>query len=320
MSEGTVRKARLTDLPQLQALRRKRSYTGSVLYDEEQFYQGALDQLKECLPRLEELADWRLFVLEKNRELLGYVLFTVDEEHGVTHQLQARLLDFAVFSFDDLSTLIERSVKIVAAFENEYMVVDLLASDRRTQLWFYRCGFRAEQQRSAKLVPRGFQGASSPAYRVRQARPDDLPGILEVHSAYTPSYLPAGRDTDLETVEFRYQLTYLGLDLDASDGSVYLMLEEVETGALAGYVFLKQGLTFGQTPSYYMYDIAVAPDFANRGLSKYLVGAAESVTGKEGGFLYGDGSLNTPVIASWHKQMGAVHDSTLYGLDCRPKE
>jgi len=152
---------------------------------------------------------------------------------------------------------------------------------------------------------------------LRRARSEDLPAILEVHSAYSHAYLPAGRDVDLESLEFRYQLTYLALDLDGSDGSHYLVMEEESSGALAGYIFVQSGPVFGDQKGYYMYDIAVAPAFAGRGLSRYLVGAAETLAGREGGLLYGDGSLNTPVIASWHSQMGAVLDSTLFALDCR---
>ena len=313
----SVRKAKTTDLPGLLKLRKERGYPGSVLYNEKAFHESAAELLKSCVPKLSELPDWRLLVLEEEDDLKGYVLFSVDEEHGVTHQLQARLLDFAVFSFDNLSALIERAAKIVSAFENEYLVVDLLAQDKRLQLWFYRCGFRAEQQRSVKRIEKGHQGSSSSDFLVRSARTEDLPAILEVQSAYTPSYLPAGRDADLEAIAFRYQLTYLAMDLSGEDGARYLLLEERSSGALAGYVFLKPGLVVGGVGSYYMYDIAVAPAFARRGLSEYLVGAAETVTGESGGFLYGDGSLNTPVIASWHAQMGAVHDSTLFALDCR---
>ena len=313
----SVRKARETDLPRLEALRKEVNYPGSVLYDEEAFYRNPLQQVREYLSRISELPDHRLLVLEGAEGVSGYILFAVDEEHGITHQLQGRLLDFAVFSFDDLSLLIDRAAKIVSAFENEYLVVDLLASDKRQQLWFYRCGFRAELQRSVKRIERGYKGSQSPEYLVRTARTEDLPAILEVHSAYTHCYIPPGRDVDAENIAFRYQLTYLAMDISGSDGSKYLVLEERTSGTLAGYVFLKPGLVINEVSSYYMYDIAVAPAFAGKGLSEYLVGAAETATGEEGGFLYGDGSLSTPVIASWHAQMGAVHDSTLFALDCR---
>lgn len=315
-----VRRAEPSDLGKLEALRSSMAYPGSLLHDEESFFGDALQRLREYLSSPEDYPDWRVLLLEDEDEATGYLLFVVDQKHGVTHQLQARLLDYAVFSFEALSALVERARKVVAAFENDYLVVDLPAQDRRLQLWFYRCGFRAEQQRSVKRIERGHQGASTPAFLVRAAGPDDLPLLLEIHAAYTPAYLPAGRDTDLETLEFGYQMTYLALDLEGADGSSYLVLEESGSGALAGYVFLKPGLVFGQTRSYYMYDIAVAPAFAGRGLSKYLVGAAETLTGREGGFLYGDGSFNSPVIANWHKHMGAVHDSTLFALDCRARE
>ena len=241
----------------------------------------------------------------------------MDHEHGVTHQLQTQLVDYAVFCFEDLRALTERASKIVNAFENDYLVVDLPANEKRHQLWFYRCGFRAEQHRAARRFPRGHRGASSPDFRVRPARAADLPFILEVHSAYSQAYLPSGRDTDLETLEFRYQLTYLGLDLESNDGSLYFVMDEVSSGVSAGYIFIQEGPAFGTLRSYYVYDVAIAPAFAGRGLSRYLIGQAESLAGREGSLLYGDGSLGTSVIASWHAQMGYTVDTLHFALDCR---
>lgn len=312
-----VRRAQPADLAKLEALKMATSYPGSLFYDEASFYQTALERLRECLPRMDELPDWRLLVLEEGGEPAGYLLFAVDHEHGVTHQLQAVTLDFAVFSFEALEALTTRARKIVTAFENVYLVVQLPAADQRLQLWFYRCGFRAEQQRVARFIPRGHQGPTSPDFRLRAATAGDLPFILEVHSAHAPAYLPAGREVDPEAVELHYQMTYLGLDLSGSDGSRYLILEEVSSGSRVGYLFLKKGPDFGTTPSYYVYDVAIAPAFAGRGLSLYLKGAAETLTGQEGGLVYGDGSRGTSTIASWHQQLGYTVDSVLFALDCR---
>lgn len=317
-SDDRVRRAQPADIPALEALKRAAGYPGSVFYDEESYYRVALQRLEDYLARVEELPDWRLLVLEKDGKPAGYLLFMVDDEHGVTHQLQAIIVDYAVFSFDDLSALVARARTIVAAFENEYLLAELPATDKRRQLWFYRCGFRPEQHRAARRFPRGHRGATSPDYRIRPARPEDLPFILEVHSAYSQAYLPAGRDIDLETLELRYQLTYLALDLDGADGSLYFILEEASSGAAAGYLFIRQGPVFGTTPSYYVYDVAVAPAFAGRALSLYLIGHAETVAGQEGAILYGDGSLGTPLIASWHAQMGYTVDTVRFALDCRP--
>ncbi|MBI3928661.1 MAG: hypothetical protein HY319_24185 [Armatimonadetes bacterium] len=318
MRSSKVRLAQPADLPELEALKLAMSYPGSLFYDQESYYETALQRLRECLPRMKELPDWRLLVLMEDGKPAGYLLFVVDDEHGVTHQLQALILDYAVFSFDALFALTTRARKMVAAFENEYLVADLPAGDQRLKLWFYRCGFRAEQHRAVKRLGRGHRGASSTAFRVRAARPEDLPFILEVHSAYSQAYRPAGRDTDLETLELRYQLTYLGLDLDSSDGSLYFIMKEVSSGVSAGYIFIREGPVFGTTRSYYVYDVAIAPAFAGRGLSLYLIGAAETLAGQEGALLYGDGSLGTPLIASWHAQMGYVVDSIRFALDCRP--
>jgi hypothetical protein len=315
-----VRLAEAEDLPKLETLKLQMSYPGSVFYDEETFYQTALERLRECLPRMEDFPDLRLLVLTDDGELVGYLMFEIDHEHGVTHQLQAQILDYAAFSFDALDALTSRAGKIVEAFENEYLVVELAAADKRQQLWFYRCAFRAEQQRVVKHIPRGHQGSSSPDFRVRAAGSEDLPFILEVHSAYSHAYLPGGRDTDLETLEFRFQLTYLGLDMSQDDGSFYFIFEEVSSGTSAGYLFIKEGPVFDSQRSYYIYDVAIAPDFAGRGLSLYLRGAAETLVGQEGGLLYGDGSLGTATIASWHAQLGYQVDSCLFALDCRSCE
>ena len=312
-----VRVGRPEDLPELERLKLAMSYPGSIFLDEESYFQLALHRLRDCLPRMQELPDWRVLVLVEEGRPSGYLLFVLDDEHGVTHQLQAVILDFAVFSFEALSTLMARARKTVAAFENEYLVAELPALDKRLQLWFYRCGFRAEQNRAVRRFPLGYRGASSPFYSIRKARPEDLPFILEVHSLYSAAYRPAGRDTDLETLEFRYQLTYLGLDLNSSSGSLYFIMEEVSSGLSIGYIFIREGPVFGSTKSFYVYDVALAPAFSGRGLSMYLIGAAETLAGQEGALLYGDGSLATPVIASWHAQMGYVVDTIRFALDCR---
>ncbi len=311
-----VRSARPGDLAQLEALRLRMSYPGSHFYDEETFYQTALQRLRDCLPRLDELQDWRVLVLEDEEVARGYLLFVVDHQHGVTQQLEAHLLDYAVFDFEALQTLTARARKIVNAFENEVLVVEVAATDQRRQLWFYRCGFRPEQQRVVKRIPRGHRGASSPDYRLRPARAEDMPFILEIHSANSQVYLPAGRRVDPDEVELRYQLTYLAMDLDSSGASRYLIMEEVASGSPAGYVFIKEGPVYGGEPSFYIYDAAIAPAFAGRGLSRYLRGAAETLAGEKGALVYGDGSLATPVIASWHQQMGYAVDSLVFALSC----
>lgn len=312
-----VRRAEPADLPRLEALKRATSYSGSLFCDEESFYQTAIERLRDCLPRMDELPDWRLLVLDEQQKAAGYMLFVVDQKHGVTQQLQAVTLDYAVFSFEALSELVSRARKIVTAFENEYLVVQLPASDRRLQLWFYRCGFRAEQQRVARLIPRGYEAATAPGFQLRPATTADLPFILEVHAAYKQAYLPAGREVDPAEVELHYQMTYLSLDLSGADGSHYKILEEISSGKPAGYLFLKKGPDFAGTPSFYVYDVAVAPNFGGRGLSLYLRNAAETLTGREGGLLYGDGSLGPPSIASWHETLGYPTDSVLFALDCR---
>ena len=309
-----IRLARPEDLPELERLKRAMSYPGSIFFDEQSYFARALDRLRDCLPRMAELPDWRVLVLLEEGRPSGYLLFVVDDEHGVTHQMQALLLDFAVFSFEGLSALITRARKIVSAFENEYLVAELPPADKRLQLWFYRCGFRAEQTRVVKRLARGHQGVSSPDYHMRKAGPEDLSFILEVHSAYSAVYRPAGRDVDLADMEFRFQMTYLALDFDSS---LYFIMEEASTGRPVGYLFLQEGPVYGTEKSFYVYDVAVASAFAGQGLSLYLKGAAETLAGKEGALLYGDGSLATPVLSSWHAQMGYVVDSVRFGLDCR---
>lgn len=312
-----VRQARPEDLPELERLKRAMTYSGSLFQDETSYFQVAVDRLKDCLPRMQELPDWRVLVLVEEEELTGYLVFVIDDEHTVTHQLQTVILDFAVFRFEGLAALVARARKIVSAYENEYLLAELTPAEKRLQLWFYRCGFRAEQTRVAKRIPRGHQGVISPDYRIRRANQADLPFILEVHAAYSSAYRPAGRDTELETLELRYQLAYLALDFDGPENSLYGIMEEVATGASAGYLFIQEGPTFCGERSFYIYDVALAPAFSNRGLSLILKTVAENLVGQEGGLLYGDGSLALPQIASWHAQMGYQVDSIRFALDCR---
>lgn len=315
-----IRLARPEDLPKLEALRLAIGYPNTLLYPQGSFIRGAIARLRDCLAKADELPDWRLLVLtEGDGEPQAYLLFVVDHEHGVTHQLQTVILDYAVPAFSHLEALVGRARKVATAFENEYLVADIPASDKRLQLWFYRCGFRAEQQRVVKpLEPHPLPPTAT--YRVRPARAADLAFVLEVLSANARFYLPPGRDVDPETVKLHYQMAYLSLDFESEqEGCHYLILEEVSSGIPAGYIFLRPGAVTGAGPTLYIYDVAVAPQFANRGLSRYLREAAETQAAASGRLIYGDGSLGVSSMASWHTQLGCVVDSYLYALDCRPQ-
>lgn len=283
------------------------SYPGSIVYDEKSWYLRGVDLVTDALAGSQERQDWRLFVLIEEHKPSGYFLLVADDEHGVTHELQTLLVDYAVFSYDALERLTQRASKYAAAYENDYLLAELPPEDKRLQLWFYRCGFRPEQQRVVRRIPRGYQGLSSPAYPIRQARDEDRAFILKVHAAYSKAYLPAGRPIDLATVELHYQLLYAAMDFESGHNFV---LEEASSGRPAGYFFIREN----PDKSYYVYDVAIAPEFAGRGLSRYMVGHAESLAGREGGLLYGDGSLGSPALASWHAQVGYAVDSVRFAL------
>ncbi len=289
-------------------------FPGSLFLNEADYLERALQRLRDALPRLAQLPDVRVLLLTEDSQALGYFFLGVDEQHGITQQLQAELLDFAVFDFDGLARLVARARKIVRAFENEYLVVDLSAQDQRTQLWFYRCGFRGEQTRVVKYVDAGFTATASPEYPIRQARPDDLPFLLEVHAAFSRAYRPAGREIDLQVLEAAYQMNYLLLDLNQAH---YFIIEEAASGKRAGYLLLNPGEAVAGKKTFYVYDVAIAPEFSGRGLSRYLQARAEMVAGEEGGFVYGDGSLEVSSLASWHAQMGYPVDTIRFALDCR---
>lgn len=297
-----ARKGRPEDLPALEQLRLQMPYPGSVFLDEKTWYAAALERLRRPFP-----PELRLLVLTEDEHPTGYFLLQVDDEHGVTHELQTLIVDFAVFSFEGLEKLVTRARRTVTAFKNLFLLVELSPHDKRLQLWFFRSGFRAEQNRAARFFPRGHKGKSNPLYRVRPAREEDRPFLLETHAAYPSAYLPGGRSIDLETLAFNYQLLYASMDL----GQTHI-LEEVASGRPAGYMILQSA-----PGSIYVYDVAIAPAFAGRGLGLYLIGAAESLCGEQGAILYGDGSLGTKTIASWHAQMGYTVDTVRFALDCR---
>lgn len=309
-----VRLARAEDLPALERLRRAMPYPGSLFLSKADYLERALGRLRDALPRLDQLPDVRVLLLTQQDVPLGYFFLTLDEEHSVTHQLQAELLDFAVFDFEGLARLVKRARKIVSAFENEYLVVDLAAKDQRTQLWFYRCGFRGEQSRVVRYIEPGRSSPLPLEYPIRQARPEDLFFILEVHAAFTRAYRPAGRQVDLEVLESSFQMTYLMLELP---NPLYFVMEEAASGKRVGYLLLKPGEPVAGSQTFYVYDVAVAPEFSGRGLSRYLQVAAENVAAEAGGFVYGDGSLEVASLGSWHGQMGYPVDTIRFGLDCR---
>ena len=164
-----------------------------------------------------------------------------------------------------------------------------------------------------KYIECGRPAVFSPEYPVRPTRADDLFFILEVHASFTRAYPPAGRLVDLQALEAGFQLTYLHLDLTTPS---YFVIEEAASGKRAGYLLINPSDLVAGARTFYVYDVAIAPEFSGRGLSRFLQAAAESVAAVEGGFVYGDGSLESPALASWHAQMGYSVDTIRFGLPC----
>jgi hypothetical protein len=313
-----VRLYQPNDYPEILRLSRETTYYDSMFMSKDTLRQNALKLLSEVLPHIGQLPNLKLHVVENEGQLVGYMALGFKTVESITKQLQTEVLDLAASSFEALATLIEEARRLTREAAHEYLVVQLQAADQRMQLWFYRLGFRAELNRVVKRIADGFQGEVSPRYVARPAVQIDHFFIVRVNAVFSGSYRPAGRDTDLEIVRMGFLSVYTGIKLTEPPWHC-IILEDLVKGAQAGYVMLnEQALPNSGCKGFYTYDTAAAPEYAGRGLSLYLAGAAESEVGRcGGGLLYGDTSVDSLKVVNGDVRLGYTVDSKRFGCDCR---
>jgi ribosomal protein S18 acetylase RimI-like enzyme len=310
-----VRPARPQDLPAAQALCARRVLHDSLFMNAERFRAYTLEHLSNNFARLEAAhEEGRILVAERDGEVVAYVVLLLRTKETITLEMQTLIFDCCVFEFEALAAFLPSMQEIGKNAGDRYLVAHLQQAAKREQLWFYRLGFRPEQNRVVKHIAQGTVGPSHAAYRVRRARKNEHLFIIRVNAEYSALYRPAGRDTDLQTVRTSFFGAYVSLDL-AEPSMHYLILEERATKLPAGYIILvEHEMPPGVGPAFYTYDVAVAPEFAGRGLSLYLCGAAETLVGKRGGLIFGDTSLDNKAAVNGDKYLGFHIDSQRWGL------
>lgn len=310
-----VRPARPQDLPDAERLCSVRVLHDSHFMNVDRFRAYTLEHLRNNFARLEDAQnEGRILVAERDGTVVAYVVLMLRTKETITLEMQTLVFDCCVFDFESLAAFLPEMQQIARNAGDTYLVAHLQQAARREQIWFYRLGFRPEQNRVVKHIPKGTVGASSAAYRVRRARKNEHLFIIRVNAEYSALYRPAGRDTDLQVVRTSFFGAYVNLDL-AEKSMHYLILEERATKLPAGYIILvEHDMPAGVGPAFYTYDVAVAPEFAGRGLSLYLCGAAETLVGKQGGLIFGDTSLDNKAAVNGDKYLGFHIDSQRWGL------
>jgi histone H3/H4/GNAT superfamily N-acetyltransferase len=255
-------------------------------------------------------------VARQQGRLVGYMVLMFHTQESITQEFQTLVHDFAAPNFEVLQALVLEARRRTVETEDAFLVAHLQPQAQKEQIWFYRLGFRPELNRVVKRIAPGYRGPSSPRYRARAARKMEHMFIVRVNAEYSGLYRPAGRDTDLQAIRAGFLGCYFNLNM-ADKGTHYVILEEVESRRPAGYIILvEHQLPMDQ--GVYTYDVAVAPEFAGRGLSLYLCGAAETLLGQAGGgLIFGDTSLDNLGAVNGDRQLGFGIDSRRWGLDCR---
>ncbi|MBT9584968.1 GNAT family N-acetyltransferase [bacterium] len=275
-----------------------------------------VSNLRDNLALAGKAAGGQCLVALREGQLVGYAVLMFHTQESITQQLQTLLHDFVAPNFEVLNALMTEARRLTVEVEDEYLVAHLQPQDQKQQIWFYRLGFRPELNRVVKRIAAGHKGPSSERYRARSARKSEHMFIVRVNAEYSGLYRPAGRDTDLQAIQAGFMGCYFNLNM-ADKGTHYVILEEAESRRPAGYIILiEHQLPMDQ--GVYTYDVAVAPEFAGRGLSLYLCGAAETLLGQAGGgVIFGATSLDNRGAVNGDRQLGFVIDSRRWGLDCR---
>ncbi len=276
------------------------------------FFVQGIGQALEADPK--EVEVWLAL---REQKLVGYLLLILRTKESITEQLQTQVQDYIAPDFEVMQALLDEAAQSARRVQAEYLVIHLSSAAHREKLWCYRLGFRAELNRVVKSIAAGHSGSVSPQYLARPARANEHLFLLRVNAEYSWAYRPAGRDTDLQAISAGFLDCYINLKLDAP-GMHFIILEEVQSRRQAGYIILIEyelPPDHGPRLAYYTYDVAVAPEFAGRGLSLYLCGAAESVLGQRGGgLLFGDTSLSNVAAVNGDRQLGFQIDSQRFGL------
>ena len=303
-----IRRARAKDYPKIRELCAQKIYYDSLLLPKAELKEFTLQQLRDNFSKHKD-------TILVNEELTAYLVLLPKTRETITQEMQTLIFDYAIPDFVTLEAFLPHVREIARQAGDSYMVVHLQEQLKKEQIWFYRLGFRPELNRVVKPIPAGHRGPASPRYRARPARQHEHMFLVRVNAEYSAAYRPAGRDTDLQTIKANFLGAYVNLNL-ADQGFKYIILEELETGRAAGYIILiEHELPITKTLAYYTYDVAVAPEFAGRGLSLYLCGAAETVLGEQGGgLIFGDTSLDNRAAVNGDRYLGFVVDSQRWGL------
>lgn len=310
-----IRRAEEADFPEVERLCAQKPYWDSLFLSATELREFTLTHLRQNFERLRGNREAVLLVADREQELMGYMLLFLRTRETITQEWQTLIFDTAVPDYATLEEFLPVARRWARRARDSYLVVHLQEENRREQIWYYRLGFRPELNRVVKPVAPGFTGPTHPHYLVRKARNHEHLFIVRVNAEYSALYRPAGRDTDLQTVRKSFLGAYVNLNLQ-DQGMHYLILEERQTRLPAGYIILvEHELPMNKGLAYYTYDVAVAPEFAGRGLSLYLCGAAETLVGdRGGGLLFGDTSLDNRAAVNGDRQLGFQIDSKRWGL------
>lgn len=311
----TVRNATLQDRASVLELCLKRDYPHSTFLGKDQMKKVVSGHLAAFFGSSEHSLKLVAKVLEEQEQIVGFLLLEVNEQESITKQSQTVICDYHAADADQFHQLVRSALEVASENKDEYLIVSNYEDFSARVCWLEEVGFKQEILRVAKVVSPSHQAAEHPNFRIRKATDNDMLFIMRLVADHSPMYCPANRGVDKELVQRGFLQAYTSIT-PRNKKRVPLILEDKRCKDLAGYIILEPGRVFGEggALTLYIYDIAIAPEITDKGLSRYLCAGGERLLAQMGGgVLFGDISADNRLAVGAQKGLGFSLDSTRWG-------
>lgn len=294
----------------------QREYPKSVFAEPAFLKKLSLDAFEATFGAVFEHEEIEALIARDGNSVVGFTLFQYHEVESITRENQTVFLDLSCKDQDVFNLLVGRAVKMAREKGDPYLVYHTYETQFYERKWAKDFGMHPELLRTYMSVKKGDKVERHPDYILRKAESHELLFIMKVVSQHSPAYIPANRPVDRKQIQEWFVQAYARLKV-TDKKKVPLVLERRSTGDLMGYMILQpQRLFAGKGPvGMYTYDIAIGPNGAGLGLSRYLAeGSKELMEKMGGGFLYGDVSPENRLALSATLALGSKIDSRRWGF------
>ena len=304
------------DRGDLQSYLQLREYPKSVFAEPDFLKKLTLDAFDQTFEAIFQHQELEALLARDDDKVVGFALFQYHEVESITREKQTVFVDLSCRDQEVFNLLLSRASEMARAKGDPYLVYHTYETQFYERKWAKDFGMQPELLRTYMSVKKGDTVERHPDYILRKAQSHELLFIMKVVSQHSPAYIPANRPVDRKKIQEWFVQAYARLPV-TDKKKVPLVLERRSTGDLMGYMILQPQRIFGDKGpvGMYTYDIAIGPNGAGLGLSRYLAeGSKELMEKMGGGFLYGDVSPENRLALSATLALGSKIDSRRWGF------